>query len=86
MSKTNLCPFLKWKHVFGIPKQGVHELRFLNTAVIDLLMTLFLASVITYLTDIPLVLTIIGSLVFAVVLHILFGVPTNTTKYLGFNC
>tara|TARA_B100001059_G_C17421354_1_gene373350 strand:+ start:215 stop:496 length:282 start_codon:yes stop_codon:yes gene_type:complete len=81
-----MCPFHKWKDILGVPKKGVHKSRFLDTAIIDLLLTFILASLITRFTKIPLVLTIIGTLVLGIILHILFGVPTNTTKYLGFSC
>ena len=80
------CPFQQWEHIFGKPLEGVHTLRFLNTAVVDILGTFIIASLITYFTQFPLVLAIIGTFVVGIILHVLFGVPTNTTKYLGLSC
>ena len=80
------CPFSKYKHILGIPKKGAHSHRFLNTAIVDYILTIILAIIITLLTKIPLVLTTIFSFILGILLHILFGVPTNTTKYLGISC
>ena len=80
------CPFEQYKHILGVPKKGVHSYRFLNTAVVDYLMTLLAAILTTYWFQIPLVLTTIFWFIAGIILHILFGVPTNTTKYLGIHC
>lgn len=77
--------FKKYKNILGEPKKGVHKYRFFNTAFVDYILSLILAIIITYLTNIPLVLTTIIILSLGIILHILFGVPTNTTKYLGIN-
>ena len=75
----------KYKYIFGKPNEGVHSHRFLDTAIVDYLLTILGAMIITYLSGIPLVLTTIVIFVLGIVLHILFGVPTNTTRYLGIN-
>lgn len=80
------CPFEKYKHILGVPNKGVHSYRFLNTAVVDYIMTLLAAILTTYWFQIPLVLTTIFWFIAGIILHILFGVPTNTTKYLGIHC
>jgi len=73
----------KYKDIFGKPKQGAHQYRFLGTAVVDYIFTIIGAVIITYFSGIPLVLTTIVLFILGIVLHVLFGVPTNTTKYLG---
>ena len=83
---VNICPLKKYSDIFGIPKTGVHSLRFLNTAVVDYLLTILLAVFITWLTDIPVVLTTILCFIFGIILHILFGVQTNTLTFLGIKC
>jgi len=80
------CPFEKYKHILGVPKKGAHSYRFLNTAVVDYLLTILGAILTTYWFQIPLVLTTIFWFIAGIILHILFGVPTNTTKYLGIHC
>jgi len=81
-----MCIFSKYKDIFGEAGKGVHSYRFLNTALVDYLLTILGAILLTYLTDIPLVLTTIGLLVLGIILHYLFGVNTNSLKYLGITC
>ena len=76
--------FKKYKNLLGEPNTGVHKYKFLGTSIIDYIITIFIAIFISYITDIPLVLTTIIVFILGIIIHILFGVPTNTTKYLGF--
>lgn len=80
------CPFSKYKNFFGKPNTGVHSYRFLNTAIVDYLLSIVLAIFITYLTSIPLVLTTISILLLGIILHALFGVNTNSVKFFKLNC
>lgn len=80
------CPFKKFQYILGVPRKGAHSHRFLDTAIVDYILTIILAIIITLLTKIPLVLTTIFSFILGIILHILFGVPTNTTKFLGISC
>tara|TARA_B100001248_G_C27396502_1_gene465925 strand:- start:4418 stop:4675 length:258 start_codon:yes stop_codon:yes gene_type:complete len=82
----NICPFSKYKNILGIIEKGVHKYRFLNTAIIDYILTIITACITTYFSNIPLVLTTIMWLILGIILHILFGVQTNTLKYLGIIC
>ena len=82
----NICPFSKYKSVFGFPAQGVHKYRFLDTAIVDYILTIVASCITTYFSKIPLVLTTIMWLILGIVFHILFGVETNTLKYLGITC
>ena len=75
----------KYKDFFGKPQEGVHQHRFLGTAIVDYLLTIIGAMIVTYFSEIPLVLTTIILLILGVIFHILFGVSTVTTKYLGFH-
>ena len=81
-----MCIFSEYKDIFGEIGKGAHKYRFLDTALVDYILTILGAVLITYLTDIPLVLTTIGLLIFSILLHYLFGVETNTLKYLGIKC
>lgn len=77
-------PLKKYKDIFGKPGEGIHKYRFLGTAISDYLLTILAAVIITYFTKIPLVLTTIFAFVLGILFHIIFGVETNTTRYLGF--
>ena len=81
-----MCIFKQYKDIFGSPGKGVHSYRFLGASLVDYSITILGAMLITYLTDIPLVITTIVLLILGVILHYLFGVQTNTLKYLGINC
>lgn len=81
-----MCIFSQYKDIFGKSGTGPHQYRFLNTALVDYSLTILGAILITYLTDIPLVLTTIGLFILGILLHYLFGVETNTLKYLRINC
>jgi hypothetical protein len=81
-----MCIFSQYKDIFGKVGNGVHQYRLLNAALVDYSLTILGAILITYLTDIPLVLTTIGLFILGILLHYLFGVETNTLKYLGINC
>jgi|TARA_Y100000389_G_scaffold195060_1_gene225897 hypothetical protein len=82
----NVCPLKKYKDILGIPRKGAHSLRLLDTAVVDYILTILLAILITYITTIPLVITTIISFILGIILHIIFGVETNTVKFLGIKC
>ena len=80
------CPFKQFRDIFGKPGTGVHSYRILDTAVVDYVMTLAGAVLLTKVTKIPLVLTTILLLVLGIVFHVLFGVNTNSVKFLGLSC
>ena len=81
-----MCIFSQYKNLFGEIGKGSHKYRFMNAAIVDYAVTILGAILITYLTDIPLVLTTIGLLILGILLHYLFGVETTTMKYLGITC
>ena len=81
-----MCIFSEYKNIFGKVGEGVHKYRFLNTAMVDYYLTILFAMLITYITDIPLLLTTAGLLLLSILFHYLFGVQTNTLKYLGIKC
>jgi hypothetical protein len=81
-----MCLLKKYKNLLGLPNKGLHKFRFLDTAIFDYIGAIFVAIFIAFFTNIPLVLTTIGSFSFAEVLHFLFGVETNTMKYFNICC
>ena len=82
----SLCIFSKFNKIFGESGKGAHMFRLFNSAAVDYILTILGAFLLTYLTHIPLVLTTIGLLVLGIILHMLFGVPTDAVKYLGLTC
>ena len=81
-----MCPFKKFKNIFGIPGQGLHKYKILNTAMVDYFLTILLAFLLAYFTGIPLVLMTIILFILAMFLHMLFGVNTFALQFLGIKC
>ena len=46
MSLPNLC---KYKDALGVPGKGIHSYRLFNVAIVDVLMTLVAALIISYI-------------------------------------
>ena len=82
----NICPFKKFKFLLGIPKKGVHRYTFLNTAVVDYVLTILAAMITTYFTKFPLVLSTITWFVVSIFMHTMVGLNTNSVKWLGLTC
>jgi hypothetical protein len=81
-----MSPLSKYKHVLGSPNEGIHSVRFMNIAIVDYIMTIILAFIISYFTSIPIAFTTIFVCVVAVLCHVLFGVETNDAKFLAKIC
>jgi len=81
-----ICPFKKFNDIFGFPGKGVHKHTLLNVIVIDNLIVISAAVFITYQFDVPFPLSIIGTYIVGIVIHMLFGVQTKTLTYLGIRC
>jgi hypothetical protein len=81
-----MCPFSKFKNAFGVAGEGLHKFKILNTAMVDYFLTIIFAFLLAYLTGIPLVLMTIILFTLAIILHILFGVNTNTLQFFGIKC
>ena len=81
-----MCIFSKYSNIFGKPNTGLHSIRFLNVAIIDYILTIGLAFLITFLTSFPLVLSTICVFILGIILHYLFGVPTSALKFMKLTC
>ena len=84
--RMTVCPFRTYRDLIGKPGTGVHRFKFKGTSLVDYVITLGIAFLVTYLTGLPLVLTTIGMLVLGIVAHMLFGVPTVSAQFLGLSC
>ena len=75
----NLC---KYKNILGVPGQGPHSYRIFNIAIVDVILTIILAYIISYLFKISLVKTSIILFILGILLHRLFCVRTTIDKLL----
>jgi len=76
--------FCKYKDIFGIPDKGIHSYRFLDVALIDYILTIVMAAVLSKLTGMPFVISTILMFALGIILHAIFCVPTSAVRYLGF--
>jgi len=83
---SSVCPFVKYTNILGVPGIGFHKYKFLNASILDYIGTLVGVFIITFITGFPLELVTICAFTIGIILHILFGVPTHTTKFLGIHC
>lgn len=82
----NICPLSQYKDIFGKPGEGVHKYRFLGVAIVDFIGTIILACIVTYISEIPLVLTTSSLFSLSLFLHVIFGVDTPAVRYLNLTC
>jgi len=74
--------FCKYKDVLGKPRQGVHKYRIFNIAIVDVLLTLLLSAILSFIfhTHFLIVLTIV--FLIGILLHYLFCVKTTIHLFL----
>lgn len=75
----DLC---KYKNIFGKPGEGAHSFRIFNIAVIDVLLTILLAYVISFLTSYNFMYVLLFTFIVGIISHRLFCVRTTIDKLL----
>jgi hypothetical protein len=73
----NLC---KYKNIFGEPGKGAHSYRFLGIAIVDTVLTIIAAYIISYFLKYPFIYVLIILFVIGIILHRLFCVRTTIDK------
>ena len=76
---VNLC---KYKNMFGEVKTGIHSVRFMDIAILDLAATAIVSYIISYVLKINFWLTFFLFILFGIFVHRLFCVRTTIDKYL----
>ena len=72
----------KYKNILGVPGQGPHSYRIFNIAIVDVILTIILAFIISYIFKISFVKTSIILFILGILLHRLFCVRTTIDKLL----
>jgi len=75
----NLC---KYKNLFGPVNQGIHSYKLYGISVLDVLVTLIAAILISYLFKTSLLFTTIILFILGIILHRIFCVRTTVDKLL----
>uniref|UniRef100_A0A6C0HSL2 RDD domain-containing protein n=1 Tax=viral metagenome TaxID=1070528 RepID=A0A6C0HSL2_9ZZZZ len=72
----------KYKDILGKVGEGVHSYRIFNIAVIDVLLTIFIAFIIHKVFQINFIVTLISFFLLGILFHRLFCVQTTLDKLL----
>jgi len=71
---TNFC---NNKHMFGKPFEGIHSTRFMGLAIVDIILTLLFAWLISCITGINIIYVRIFLLLLSIFFHWVFCVDTQ---------
>ena len=75
----NLC---KYKNALGEPNKGIHSYKFMGISIVDVILTIIAAFLISYFFKISFFYTSISLFVLGIILHRLFCVRTTVDKLL----
>lgn len=75
----SLC---KYSNVLGTPNEGVHKYRFLNLAIVDVIMTVVVGFLISIIMNWSFFYSTFGFFLAGIILHRLFCVNTTIDKLL----
>jgi hypothetical protein len=76
---VDLC---KYKDILGKPNQGVHSYRIFNIAIVDVLLTIIAAYILSIVTGYKFIYTLIFMFVLGIISHRIFCVRTTIDKLL----
>lgn len=72
----------KYRNILGVPGQGIHKYRIFNIAIADVILTIILALVISWIFKTNIWITLIILFLLGIVLHKIFCVKTTVDKLL----
>ncbi len=75
----SLC---KYKDILGVPGEGAHSYRIFNIAIVDVILTILVALLISYFFKFNFWYTLIILFLLGIVMHRLFCVRTTIDKLL----
>lgn len=78
----NLC---KYKNLFGLPNKGIHSYKVFNISIMDVIMTIIGAIILSYIFNVPFIYTVIFLFICGIIAHRLFCVRTTVDKWLFSN-
>lgn len=70
----------KYKDLLGVPGKGIHKYRVFNIAIVDVLLTIILAGIISYIFKLNFLLTLIITFLLGIIIHHIFCVKTTIDK------
>ena len=76
------CPFFIYSNIFGKPNTGVHSYRIFNLAIVDIILTIIGAFLISYLFNFNFIMCLLILFILGILLHRLFCVNTTINKFI----
>lgn len=75
----NLC---KYSELFGKVGKGIHSIRFLGVAIVDVILTIIASYIISYFFNINFIYVLVLLFILGIFLHRIFCVRTTVDKLL----
>jgi hypothetical protein len=72
----------KYKDILGQPGKGLHKYRIFNIAIVDVILTIIVAYLISYFYKTHFFITLLILFILGIILHRLFCVKTTVDKFL----
>ena len=72
----------KYKDLLGIPNKGIHQYRIFNIAIVDVILTIIVALIISYIFNINFPLMVIILFLLGIIIHKIFCVTTTIDNLL----
>jgi hypothetical protein len=79
-------PLCKYKNIFGEPGKGLHSIRICNIAIVDVLLTVLSAYIISRYSQYSFQCILIVLFLLGIILHRVFCVKTTVDKFLFGDC
>ncbi len=77
-----MSTFCKYKDALGKPGKGVHSYRLFDIAIIDVIATVIVATLVSYFLDYGFLPTLAFLFVLGIILHSIFCVKTTINTWL----
>lgn len=72
----------KYKDSLGKPNQGIHQYRLFGVAIVDVIMTIIAAGIISYFSKYNFLMILVILFLLGIILHRIFCVRTTIDKLL----
>jgi uncharacterized membrane protein YdbT with pleckstrin-like domain len=72
----------QYKNILGIPNEGIHKYRLFNIAIMDVIMTIIGALIISYIFSFNFWIVLIVLFLLGIIAHRIFCVKTTVDKAL----
>ena len=75
----------QYKDIFGKPRTGLHKYRVFDAPIIDYVGSVIIAIGLSKWLHLHIMVSLLLVLIMSIVMHHIFGVDTNTQRFLNFH-